>query len=255
MVDTRGCYEEAARSTASGQLSCCAPCAPELFGAAAYPAEELAEIPAEVVNSAMGCGHPVAATELRPGETVVDLGCGTGLDVLLAARRVGPTGSAIGIDMTDGLVTLAQQYARQAQAANTEFRVGVIEDLPLPDHSADVVISNGTISLSENKPAAFVEAHRVLRPGGRLVITDFILRDGLDDEQRAQASRDAGCLTGTLAEAEYVDQLAQAGFHQPDVRRDHRIAPGMYLGLVTATSQPTTTRTAAQPTTTTGGSP
>jgi arsenite methyltransferase len=235
VVDTRECYEEAARSAASGQLSCCAPCAPQFFGAAAYPEHDLSGLPRGVVDSAMGCGHPVAAAGLRPGEVVVDLGCGTGLDALLAARLVGPSGRVIGIDMTEGLVTLARHYAREAGVDNAEFHIGRIERLPLPDGCADVVISNGTISLSDDKPDCFTQAHRVLRPGGRLIVTDFVLRDGLDMRQRAQAGREAGCLTGTLDSSQFGGLLRSAGFRHPAVRLDHRVAAGMYLGLITAT--------------------
>ncbi|MFI6503982.1 methyltransferase domain-containing protein [Nonomuraea typhae] len=239
---TRGCYEEAARSLAAGELSCCAPCAPQYFGAAAYPQDELAGLPRAVIDSAMGCGHPVGAARPRPGEVVVDLGCGTGLDVLLAARRAGPGGRAIGVDMTSGLLDLARAYARRAGAANAGFLCARIERLPLPGGFADVVLANGAFSLSPDQPAAFAEACRVLRPGGRFVVSDFILRDGLDAGQRHEAGRRAGCL-GALAAAEHLRHLVDAGFATPEVRLDHRIAPGMYLGLVTAErARPPTTR-------------
>lgn len=236
MISTRECYEEAARSTAEGRLSCCSPCAPEYFGAAAYPADVLRSLPPEVVQSAMGCGDPTAVAELRTGEVVVDLGCGTGLDILLAAQRVGPSGRAMGVDMTPGLITLARKYARQAAVANAEFCVGAIEDVPLPDDCADVVISNGTVSLSADKATVFRETLRLLRPDGRLIITEFILRDGLDDGERAQASRDTGCLAGTLCASEFKAQLVEIGFDRADVRLDHHIAPGMHLGVITASA-------------------
>ncbi|MFI9550586.1 methyltransferase domain-containing protein [Nonomuraea endophytica] len=234
MAGTRDCYEEAARSVAAGKLSCCAPCAPEYFGAAAYPPEQLAGLPQAVIDSAMGCGHPVGAAGLSAGDVVVDLGCGTGIDVLLAARQVGRSGRAVGVDMTPGLVELARGYARQAGTGNVTFHCARIEQLPLPDRCADVVLANGTLSLSPDKPAALTQAARVLRPGGRLTLTDFILRDGLDAEQRRVAGEQSGCVTGTLAAAEYLEHLVEAGFAHPEVRLDHRIAPGMYLGLVTA---------------------
>ncbi|MEV4892840.1 methyltransferase domain-containing protein [Nonomuraea sp. NPDC055795] len=235
---TRDCYEEAARSLAAGKLSCCAPCAPQYFGAAAYPPAQLAGLPQAVIDSAMGCGHPVAAADLSAGDVVVDLGCGTGIDVLLAARRIGPSGRAIGIDMTPGLIELARGYARQADIGNVSFHCARIERLPLPDRSADTVIANGTLSLSPDKETAFTQAARILRPGGRIILTDFILRDGLDAGQREDAGRQAGCLTGALAAAEYLRHLVETGFTQPEVRLDHRIAPGMYLGLVTAERAP-----------------
>jgi len=180
----------------------------EAFG---YSAEELASLPAEA-NMALSCGNPTATANLRPGEVVVDLGCGGGLDVLLAARKVGPTGRAIGIDMTPEMLERARQGAVKAGVANAEFRLGRIEALPLDDASVDCLISNCVINLAPDKAAVFREMYRVLKPGGRVAVSDIALKQALPDELRRSVEAFVGCVAGALMMDEYVALLAAAGF-------------------------------------------
>jgi arsenite methyltransferase len=169
----------------------------------------------------LGCGNPVAIAELHPGESVLDLGSGGGIDVLLSAQRVGPTGFAYGVDMTDEMLDLAQANADRANATNVEFLKGTIEDLPLSDSSVDVVISNCVINLSTDKPAVFSEMFRVLRPGGRIGISDVIADDDLTPEQRAERGTYTGCIAGAFSFSDYLDLLA-SGFHRWGVSRGGR---------------------------------
>jgi SAM-dependent methyltransferase len=180
------------------------------------------------------CGNPVAVADLHPGETVLDLGSGGGIDVLLSARRVGPGGFAYGLDMTDEMLDLARRNAADAGAQNVEFRKGEIEAIPLPDASVDVVISNCVINLSTDKPAVLREMFRVLRPGGRVGITDVVAEDRLSVEERATRGSYVGCIAGALSKSEYESGLAEAGFVDINVRFAHRVADGMHSAIVQA---------------------
>ncbi len=194
-----------------------------------------AELPAEMTATSLGCGNPLAVAELKPGETVLDLGSGGGLDVLLSARRVGPEGRAIGLDMTDEMLTLARRHAEQAGVINAEFRKGTIERIPLPDASVDVVISNCVIALSPDKPAVFGEIARVLRPGGRLGITDILADDSLTDAERAARAGAVECLGGALTADRYRELLRDAGLGGVDVRLTHETGDKLHSAIIRAT--------------------
>lgn len=204
------------------------------FGGRLYADDERGIIPADAVAASLGCGNPVAVADLHAGETVLDLGSGAGLDVLLSARRVGPTGTAYGLDMTDEMLALAEGNARQARAENVEFLRGTIESIPLPDDSVDVVISNCVINLSVDKPAVFAETFRVLRPGGRLGVTDVVADDHLTPADRRARGDHVGCLAGALTFVEYRDGLRAAGFIDIEVTPTHQIADGMRSAIVKA---------------------
>jgi arsenite methyltransferase len=233
-------YASAAQAVATRGGSCCGPsdesgCGGEAsFGSALYSNDEQAELPDTAVLASMGCGNPIAVAELNPGETVLDLGSGGGIDVLLSARRVGPTGRAYGVDFTDEMLELARRNAAEAGAENVEFLKGTIEDLPLPDASVDVVISNCVINLSTDKPAVFREVARVLRPGGRLGVTDVVAEDGLSPEGRAERGSYVGCIAGALAMGEYREQLVAAGLTDVQVIPTHQVADGMHSAIVKA---------------------
>lgn len=205
------------------------------FGAALYDATDLVDVPAEAQLASLGCGNPLAVAELREGERVLDLGSGGGIDVLLAARQVGPTGFAHGVDMTDEMLALARANADRAGATNVEFHRGTIENLPLPDASVDVVISNCVVNLSVDKPAALSEAFRVLAPGGRVAISDVVAEDHLTPAQRAERGSYVGCIAGALSRHEYLDGLAAAGFVAAEVTFTHPVADGMHAATVRAT--------------------
>jgi SAM-dependent methyltransferase len=221
---------------------CCSAgtCAPEAidvdaaFGAGLYSADEHGELPAAAVAASLGCGNPTAVAELRAGERVLDLGSGGGIDVLLSARRVGPTGYAYGVDMTDEMLALANANKAKAGVENVEFRKGTIEDVPLPDGAVDVVISNCVINLSTDKPAVLAEMFRVLAPGGRIGISDVVAEDQLSAEDRAARGSYVGCIAGALSRQEYLDGLAAAGFVDAEVRFTHEAAPGMHSAIVRA---------------------
>src|SRR6185312_16752186 len=183
-----------------------------IFGAGLYGDDEHSELPAEALAASLGCGNPTAVAALHPGERVLDLGSGGGIDVLLSARRVGPTGFAYGVDMTDEMLDLARANAARAGATNVEFLKGRIEDVPLPDASIDVVISNCVINLSIDKPAVLAEMFRLLTPGGRIGISDVVAEDGLTPADRAERGTYVGCIAGALSRTEYLDGLAAAGF-------------------------------------------
>ncbi|MFZ0191891.1 MAG: methyltransferase domain-containing protein [Streptosporangiaceae bacterium] len=202
------------------------------FGPAGYP--DTAGLPDGAVRASLGCGNPVAVADLRPGETVLDLGCGGGIDVLLSACRVGPAGHAYGLDMTTEMLDLAREHARQAGAGNAEFLCGQIEAIPLPDSSVDVVISNCVINLSTDRPAVFAESFRVLRPGGRLGITDILAEDNLTPTQRIERGAEAGCIAGAPSFAEYRAGLAAAGFAAITVTPTHQIAVGLHSAIIRA---------------------
>ena len=177
-----------------------------------YGCGETAELPAEVVAASLGCGNPTALAQLNPGEVVLDLGSGGGIDVLLSARRVGPTGKAYGLDMTDEMLALARENQRKAGVANVEFLKGEIESIPLPDASVDVIISNCVINLSGDKDRVLAEAFRVLKPGGRFAVSDVVVRGEVPQEIRRNVELWIGCVAGALEEREYRDKLATAGF-------------------------------------------
>jgi L-amino acid N-acyltransferase YncA/precorrin-6B methylase 2 len=202
------------------------------FGAAAY--SDTTDLPKGAVRASLGCGDPVAVADLQPGDTVLDLGSGGGIDVLLSAHRVGTTGKAYGLDATPDMITLARANAAAAGATNVEFLHGHIEDIPLPDAGIDVIISNCVINLSADKPRVLAEAFRVLKPGGRLGISDVIADDGLDPAQRAKAERLVGCTVGTLAETEYRTLLAAVGFTTCTITRTQVAAEGLHSAIIQA---------------------
>jgi arsenite methyltransferase len=197
--------------------------AAEAFGAQLYSGEEHGELPDAAKLASLGCGNPTAVAELHEGETVLDLGSGGGIDVLLSARRVGPTGKAYGVDMTDEMLELARRNQREAGVHNVEFLKGTIEDVPLPEDSVDVVISNCVINLSADKPAVFREAARILRPGGRFAVTDIVADPGMDEETRRDMAQWTGCIAGALTADEFQRELEGAGFSNVEIRETHRV--------------------------------
>jgi SAM-dependent methyltransferase len=192
---------------ASAALDCCDPITSDL-----YDARQTAGLPPDAVKASLGCGNPTALAELKHGETVLDLGSGGGIDVLLSARRVGPTGKAYGLDMTDEMLALARENQRKAGVANVEFLKGEIENIPLPDNSVDVIISNCVINLSGDKDKVLREAFRVLKPGGRFAVSDVVVRGAVPPEIRRSVELWIGCVAGALEESEYQAKLATAGF-------------------------------------------
>jgi arsenite methyltransferase len=203
-------------------------------GGELYTADQREVLPETAVLASLGCGNPTAVAELREGETVLDLGSGGGIDVILSARRVGPTGTAYGLDMTDEMLALAQQNKREAGIANVHFLKGEIEAIPLPVESIDVVISNCVINLSTDKPAVLTEMARVLRPGGRIGISDVVAEDRLSPEQRAERGSYVGCVAGALSKGEYEAGLDAAGFTDITVEFTHEVADGMHAAIVKA---------------------
>ena len=199
-----------------------------------YSQIELDGLPSAASLASLGCGNPVAVAELHEGETVLDLGSGGGIDVLLSARRVGPSGHAYGLDMTDEMLELARQNAREAGATNVEFLKGTIETIPLPDASVDVVISNCVVNLAADKSAVFAEIARVLRPGGRIGITDIVAEDQLTNEQRAERGSYTGCIAGALSMSEFRDGLEAAGLGEVEVRPTHEVAEEMHSAIIRA---------------------
>jgi arsenite methyltransferase len=206
----------------------------EGFGAELYSVDERAELPAEALAASLGCGNPLMVADLQHGETVLDLGSGGGIDVLLSARRVGSDGFAYGVDMTDEMLALARANAEKAGATNVEFVKGTIEDVPLPDASIDVLISNCVINLSVDKPAVLAEMFRLLKPGGRIGVSDVVAEDRLTPEQRAERGSYVGCIAGALSRSEYLDGLAAAGFIDASVTFTHEAADGMHSAIVRA---------------------
>jgi ubiquinone/menaquinone biosynthesis C-methylase UbiE len=199
--------------------------------AAPYATDET--VPASAAG--LGCGNPLAVADITPGETVLDLGSGAGLDVILSARRTGPTGTVYGLDASPDMLTLARANAAEAGVDNVEFLAGHIEDLPLPDGSVDVVISNCVINLSADKPRVLAEAFRVLKPGGRLGVADITSAVGLNDSERAAAERAVGCASGTVTDDQYRDQLLAAGFTTATVTPTHQVVSGLTSVIVHAT--------------------
>jgi len=215
-------YGEAARRVVSGgSSSCCAPsccggdtkvASTDVVTSNLYEETQKSELPAEAVLASLGCGNPTALAQLNPGEVVLDLGSGGGIDVLLSARRVGTTGKAYGLDMTDGMLALARENQRKSGLPNVEFLKGEIEHIPLPDASVDVVISNCVINLSADKDRVLAEVFRVLRPGGRFAVSDIVVRGGVPADLRRSIELWVGCVSGALEELEYRQKLASAGF-------------------------------------------
>ena len=224
-------YAAAARAVAEqqGSASCCGPIAltdadkAQVFGAALYGGAEIEGATAPAVAASLGCGVPTAVADLHEGETVLDLGSGAGADVLISARRVGPTGKAIGLDMTDEMLELARANAAQAGVANVEFVKGFIEDIPLRDASVDVIVSNCVLNLSGDKPKVLAEAARVLKPGGRFAVSDVIASPDMDEATRADLAAYTGCIAGALTEEQFRDGLAAAGFTDIEIRETHRV--------------------------------
>jgi arsenite methyltransferase len=205
-------YGELARTVGG---SCCGPTgcsAGDPITSDLYSATELAGLPAEAVSVSLGCGNPTALIDLHAGQTVLDLGSGGGIDVLLSAKRVGPTGKVYGLDMTDDMLALARENQHRAGATNVEFLKGTIESIPLPDQSVDVIISNCVINLSVDKDAVLREAFRVLKPGGRFAVSDVVFRGEVPDEIRRNLELWVGCVAGALQETDYVAKLKSAGF-------------------------------------------
>ena len=225
-------YAAAATQAATGTGACCGP--ETGIGAGLYSALERDELPDAAVLASLGCGNPTAVADLRDGERVLDLGSGGGIDVLLSARRVGPTGRAFGLDMTDEMLALAQRNAAEAGASNVEFLKGHIESTPLPAASVDVVISNCVVNLAADKPAVFREIARVLRPGGRIGITDIVAEDSLTAEQRAERGSYVGCIAGALSFAEFESGLLDAGLSDVSLTPTHAVADGMHSVIAKA---------------------
>jgi len=234
VVDAAQCCTPATTDAAD---SCCTSdtSVDAAFGSALYSADEQSELPAEAVAASLGCGNPMAVADLRAGEKVLDLGSGGGIDVLLSAKRVGPTGFAYGVDMTDEMLDLANANKAKAGAENVEFLKGTIEDVPLPDAAVDVVISNCVINLSTDKPAVLAEMFRVLTPGGRIGISDVVAEEHLTPEMRAERGSYVGCIAGALSRTEYLEGLAAVGFTDAEVIFTHEAAPGMHGAIVRAT--------------------
>ncbi len=225
-------YADAAIRATQGS-SCCSD--PDVIGSQLYSALERDELPDAAVLASLGCGNPTAVADLHPGERVLDLGSGGGIDVLLSARRVGPTGRAFGIDMTDEMLALAQRNAAEVGATNVEFLKGHIEALPLPAESIDVVISNCVVNLAADKRAVFAEIARVLRPGGRIGISDIVADDDLTPDQRAERGSYAGCIAGALSVSEFRGGLEAVGLTDVSITPSHVVTDGMISAIIKAT--------------------
>jgi arsenite methyltransferase len=242
--EVRRRYAESARAVTEssggcgcGSGECCSDeqvAAEVRFGELLYDAEQRGELPDAAVLASLGCGNPVAVAELHEGETVLDLGSGGGIDVILSAKRVGPTGTAYGLDMTDEMLALAQQNAAETGVTNVHFLKGVIEEIPLPANSVDVVISNCVINLSVDKPAVLTEIARVLKPGGRVGVSDIVAEDHLSPDDRAERGSYVGCIAGALSRNEYVAGLEAAGFEHVSVEFTHQVAEGMHSAIIKA---------------------
>jgi arsenite methyltransferase len=238
-------YSGAAREAAADQPASCAPagcgcsCSPDAseatLGAGLYSDEEREALPDAAKLASLGCGNPTAVAELNLGETVLDLGSGGGIDVLLSAQRVGSTGRAYGLDMTGEMLSLARENQRRAGVENVEWLMGTIEDVPLPDESVDVIISNCVINLSADKPRVFREVARVLRPGGRFAVTDIVAEPDMDEATRLDMQQWTGCIAGALTQDEFRRELRAAGLDEIRVRETHRVHEQAGSAIVTAT--------------------
>ncbi|MFN2610968.1 MAG: arsenite methyltransferase [Actinomycetota bacterium] len=238
----RARYAEAALQISATDISansCCGPncCGPngseDIFGAGLYEGTD-ADLPTEAVMASLGCGNPTAIADLKAGQTVLDLGSGGGLDVLLSGKRVGPTGKVYGLDMTDEMLALAEENKRKAGATNVEFLKGHIEQIPLEDSSVDVVISNCVINLSADKSAVFSEVSRVLKPGGLFAVSDVVADDSLSAEDKLERGSFVGCIAGALSFSEYRQGLMQAGLDNITIDKTHSVADGMHATIVRA---------------------
>ena len=235
-------YAAAARAAAAPtSTACCGPAADpaagdgvDVFGVGLYTSDVRADAPEAAAQASLGCGNPVAVAELADGETVLDLGSGAGLDVILSARRVGPTGRAYGLDMTGEMLELARANVAESGLDNVELLHGMIEAVPLPDASVDVVISNCVINLAPDKAPVFGEIARVLRPGGRVGVTDVIAEDHLSPAERAERGSFVGCIAGALSATEYRQQLEAAGLTDVEIQPTHAVADGMWSAIIRA---------------------
>jgi ubiquinone/menaquinone biosynthesis C-methylase UbiE len=233
--EVRERYAQAANEVSTGSTCCDAPCGKSTsFGSGLYSEAEVAELPEEAVLASLGCGNPTAVAELRAGETVLDLGSGGGIDALLSARRVGVEGKVYGLDMTEEMLALALANREREGARNVEFLKGYIEEIPLPGATVDVVISNCVINLSADKPRVFAEMFRVLRPGGRIGISDVVADDALSPDDRASRGSFVGCIAGALSFGEYARELERAGFTGVSLTSTHEVADGMHAAMVRA---------------------
>lgn len=240
----RARYAEAATASASGVgndellredgSADCSPESPRGFGAGLYDATTVGGMPVGAVEASLGCGNPTDVAELREGERVLDLGSGGGLDVLLSARRVGATGFAYGVDMTDEMLALAEENRAKSGLTNVEFLKGTIEAVPLPDAAVDVVISNCVINLSTDKHSVLSEMFRVLAPGGRIGVSDVVSEDRLSPQERSERGSHVGCIAGALSRTEYVDGLRAVGFVDVAVDFTREVADGMHSAIVRA---------------------
>jgi arsenite methyltransferase len=217
-----------------GSGSCCDGGDAPKFGQALYDAEQRGELPDAAALASLGCGNPTAVADLREGDVVLDLGSGGGIDVILSAKRVGPTGTAFGLDMTDEMLALAQRNAAEAGVPNVHFLKGIIEAIPLPAASVDVVISNCVINLSTDKASVLTEIARVLKPGGRIGISDVVAEDRVTENERAERGSFVGCIAGALSKSEYEAGLDAAGFEEISVEFTHEVADGMHGAIVRA---------------------
>ena len=244
--EVRRRYAEAARavteaaSGSCGSGSCCADGESDaiVFGEMLYDAGQRSELPEAAALASLGCGNPIAVAELCEGETVLDLGSGGGIDVILSARRVGPTGAAYGLDMTDEMLALAQRNVAESGLTNVHLLKGVIEQIPLPAASVDVVISNCVVNLSVDKPAVLAEIGRVLRPGGRIGISDVVAEDRLAPAERAERGSFVGCIAGALSISEFESGLREAGLLDVSVIPTHTVAEGMHSAIIKAVKGP-----------------
>jgi len=233
-AEVRRHYAAAASATEAGGTGCCEPLSS--FGPGLY--DDLSEVPDAAARGSIGCGNPVAVADLHPGEIVLDLGSGGGIDVLLSARRVGPSGMAYGVDFTPEMLELARRNAMEAGATNVEFLEGRIEDVPLPDSSVDVVISNCVINLAVDKSKVFAEMCRLLRPGGRIGISDVVTEDDLTAHEREERGSYVGCIAGALSISEYRTGLEAAGLSDVSIRFTHAVSDGVHAAIIRATKAP-----------------
>jgi arsenite methyltransferase len=226
-------YAELASNAAQGD-SCCAPDEEPVFGTSQYASGDLADVPALAAAASLGCGNPTAVADLAPGETVLDLGSGGGIDVILSARRVGPTGKAYGLDMTDEMLDIARANAADAGVGNVELLKGHIESIPLPDATVDVVISNCVINLSSDKATVLREVSRVLRPGGRFAVSDVIADPDMDEATKADMAEWTGCIAGALTRDDYDELLRAAGLVDVEIIETHRVHEQAAAAIVRA---------------------
>jgi SAM-dependent methyltransferase len=231
--EVKAYYADAAKSAECGRSACCGP-DPSPWGTSNYDHLD-DDLPTAAAHASLGCGNPMAVAELEAGDTVLDLGSGGGIDVLLSARRVGPGGFVYGLDMTPEMLDLARRNAAEASATNVEFLLGQIEEVPLLDAAVGVVISNCVINLSPDKPRVFAEMYRVLRPGGRVGVSDVVTDDDLTDDERTARGTFAGCIAGALPISTYRAGLHDAGFTDVDITITHTVADGVHAAIIRAT--------------------